>query len=113
MGEAVNYRRTPLDPGFWRGRRVLLTGHTGFIGGWTAALLLRLGARLHGCALTPPTTPSFFELTGLGRRLEGTRADVRDRQALSAVFSVAEPDLVLHLAAQPLVSVGYANPVET
>lgn len=113
MGEAVTRTRALLDPTFWQGRRVFLTGHTGFIGGWTAAMLHRFGARLHGYALPPPTSPSFFDLTGLRHRLNSTIADVRDRRALAEAFAIAEPDLVLHLAAQPLVGVGYANPVET
>ena len=113
MGKEIGRGRAPLDPAFWRGRRVFLTGHTGFIGGWTAAALHRFGAELHGYALPAPTTPSFFELTGLKRRLQGTLADVRDRAALAAAFTAARPDLVLHLAAQPLVGAGYADPVGT
>jgi len=113
MDEALARNSAALDPGFWRDRRILLTGHTGFIGGWTAAVLQRLGARVWGYALEAPTTPSFFELTRLERRLEGRIADVRDRQALAAAFIAARPDVVLHLAAQPLVGVGYTDPVET
>lgn len=114
MGEAVARPRAGrIDPGFWRGRRVFLTGHTGFIGGWTAAVLHGLGAELFGYALPPPTTPSFFDLTKLGGRLSGTVADLRDRSALLGAFEAARPDIVIHLAAQPLLGVGFASPVET
>jgi CDP-glucose 4,6-dehydratase len=113
MGEALVRGPAALDPGFWRDRPILLTGHTGFIGGWTSVVLQRLGARVFGYALDAPTTPSFFDLTGLAARLEGRLADIRDRQGLDAAFAAVKPDIVLHLAAQPLVGIGYANPVET
>jgi CDP-glucose 4,6-dehydratase len=113
MGKALGRPRVALNPDFWRGKTVFLTGHTGFIGGWTAAVLHRFGAELHGYALPAPTTPSFFELTRLGHRMKGTLADVRDRAELMRAYTTAKPDVVLHLAAQPLVGIGYANPVET
>ena len=114
MGEAVaGPRAGRIDPGFWRGRRVFLTGHTGFIGGWTAAVLHGLGAELSGYALPPPTTPSFFDLTRLASRLSGTVADLRDRDALLGAYKVARADIVIHLAAQPLLGAGFASPVET
>lgn len=102
-----------LDGAFWQDRRVFLTGHTGFIGGWTAAVLCRLGAKVSGFALAPPTDPSFFQLTNLSERINGTIGDVRDRDALAAAIAAAAPDLVIHLAAQPLVRIGFTNPVET
>jgi CDP-glucose 4,6-dehydratase len=114
MGEAVTAPlAAALDPDFWRGRRIFLTGHTGFIGGWTAAVLKGCGAELFGYALPASTTPSFFGLTGLDRRLAGTIADLRDRAALASAYAAARPDFVIHLAAQPLVAVGYTNPAET
>lgn len=114
MGEPVAVLRpTGLDPGFWRGRRILLTGHTGFIGGWTAAVLNGWGAEVFGYALPPSTTPSLFDLAGLGGRVASTLADLRDRTALVSAYSTARPDLVIHLAAQPLVGVGYESPAET
>jgi CDP-glucose 4,6-dehydratase len=114
MGEAVTVpRATALDPGFWRGRRVFLTGHTGFIGGWTAIVLNGWGAEVFGYALPPLTTPSLFDLAGLERRFSSSLADLRDRAALMSTYSVARPDLVIHLAAQPLVGVGYRSPAET
>jgi CDP-glucose 4,6-dehydratase len=113
MGEALARGPAALDRDFWRDRRVFLTGHTGFIGGWAAVVMQHLGAQVYGYSLAPPTTPSFYESTGLGRRTEGRLADVRDRTTLDAAFATARPEIVLHLAAQPLVSAGYANPVET
>lgn len=103
----------PLDTSLWRGRRVFLTGHTGFIGGWTASVLHELGAFVHGYALAPPTKPSFFDLCGLGSRIEATTGDVRQRTRVAQACAAARPEVVIHLAAQPLVAVGYSNPVET
>lgn len=101
------------DPGFWRGRRVLLTGHTGFIGGWTALWLARLGARVHGFALPPSWNPSLFEAAGVGDALDSTLADLRDTDRLAACVAAADPEVVLHLAAQPLVRQAHAAPAET
>lgn len=98
----------------WRGRNVLLTGHTGFIGGWLSLALQRLGARVHGFALAPPTEPSFFVATGLSKAISSdTRGDVRDTAAVSAVCAAAAPEIVLHLAAQPIVRRAWAEPAET
>jgi CDP-glucose 4,6-dehydratase len=102
-----------VRPGFWKGRRVLVTGHTGFMGGWLAAWLARLGARVTGYALTPPTDPSFFEAFGLARQIDSHIADVRDLRRLSEVMRGCRPDVVFHLAAQPLVREAYARPIET
>jgi CDP-glucose 4,6-dehydratase len=102
------------DCNFWRGKRVLVTGHTGFMGGWLAVLLKELGAQIIGCALAPPTTPSFFETVGLAALLEGdVRADVRDLAAMSEVMQIHRPEIVFHLAAQPLVREALRQPVET
>ena len=99
---------------FWRGKRVFLTGHTGFKGGWLALWLADLGVEVHGYALPPPTNPNFFTSTRLGLRLaSSTVADIRDATALEGAMQAARPDIVLHLAAQPLVRHSYAEPVET
>lgn len=99
---------------FWHGKRVFLTGHTGFKGGWLALWLADMGAEVHGFALTPPTTPNFFTVTNLLDRLSSsTIADIRDAAALTQAMQAAQPDIVLHLAAQPLVRYSYVAPVET
>jgi CDP-glucose 4,6-dehydratase len=102
-----------LDPGFWQGRRVLVTGHAGFKGTWLAAWLCELGARVTGFGHPPRWTPSLYELLDLDRRMTAIRGDVRDRAALSAALAAAEPDIVLHLAARPIVLEALENPVAT
>ncbi len=99
---------------FWQGKRVFLTGHTGFKGGWLALWLADMGAEVHGYALTPPTEPNFFTVCNLqGRFAESTIADIRDPATLNRAIQMAQPDIVIHLAAQPLVRYSYAAPVET
>jgi CDP-glucose 4,6-dehydratase len=104
-----------IDRDFWAGRRVLLTGHTGFKGAWTALWLQALGARVVGLAPSgPPTRPSLFELARVGEGLAGERAaDVRDADALLAAVAQERPEVVLHLAAQPLVRRSYREPAHT
>ncbi len=103
-----------LNEACWRGRRVFLTGHTGFKGGWLSLWLKRLGARVYGYALDPATEPNLYTVAGIAGDLAGeTRADVRDASALRAALCAAEPEIVLHLAAQPLVRQSYAEPVAT
>jgi CDP-glucose 4,6-dehydratase len=103
-----------LNQEYWRGRRVFLTGHTGFKGGWLALWLRRLGAQVFGYALDPPTEPNFYTVARVAGDLAGqTRADVRDEPALRAALLAAEPEIVLHLAAQPLVRQSFAEPVAT
>jgi CDP-glucose 4,6-dehydratase len=98
----------------WSGRRVLLTGHTGFKGSWLALWLADLGAEVTGYALAPDTTPSLFEAAGVERACaRSVLADVRDLARLRAVLEEARPDAVLHLAAQPLVRLSYQEPVQT
>ena len=98
---------------FYRGRRVLVTGHTGFKGAWLSQWLLKLGAQVQGYALAPPTTPSLFEQLGLSSQLSDMRADIRDRDQLTSVIRDFDPEIVFHLAAQPLVRYSYQNPIET
>jgi len=98
----------------WRDRSVFLTGHTGFKGAWLALWLAGLGARVSGYALPPATTPSLFALAGVRDALSGHHlADVRDAAALARAVREAEPEVVFHLAAQPLVRLSYREPVET
>ncbi len=101
------------DPAFWRGKRVLLTGHTGFKGAWLAIWLHRLGARVVGAALAPAAGPSLFELAQVSELLQHHQCDVRDPLALATLVRHARPEIVLHLAAQALVRTGYREPAQT
>jgi CDP-glucose 4,6-dehydratase len=103
-----------VNAGFWRGRTVLITGHTGFKGGWLALWLGSLGAKVHGFSLAPPTEPNFFTTAQLADQLAGhDLGDIRDLEQLSRALQRAAPEVVLHLAAQPLVRASYADPVQT
>jgi CDP-glucose 4,6-dehydratase len=102
-----------LDAAFWRGRRVLITGHTGFKGSWLSLWLARMGAAITGYALPPPTTPSLFELAGVDRVLHHIVGDIRDPVHLHSVAAEAGPEIILHLAAQSLVRVSLEAPVDT
>jgi CDP-glucose 4,6-dehydratase len=102
-----------VDPDFWRGRRVFLTGHTGFKGSWLSLWLARHGARVTGYALAPPTDPSLFQIAGVADELHSIEADVRDATQLASALDHADPEIVFHLAAQPLVRESYAQPLET
>ena len=102
-----------IDASFWRGRRVLLTGHTGFKGGWLALWLHGLGARVTGYALEPPTDPSFFAAADVGGLVEDMRGDIRDLPRMADAIARCDPQVVFHLAARSIVRAGYADPLET
>jgi CDP-glucose 4,6-dehydratase len=102
-----------LSPAFWRGKRVLLTGHTGFKGSWLALWLKSLGAQVTGFALEPSTEPSLYQLARVSDGINDQRGDLRDLGALMEVLANVEPEIVLHLAAQPLVREGYRDPLGT
>lgn len=102
-----------MTAGFWAGRRVLLTGHTGFKGSWLTLCLSEAGARVTGISLPPSAEPSLFTLAGLRERCDSRFCDIRDAEALVPLIRSAEPEVVFHLAAQPLVRASYARPVET
>ena len=98
---------------FWQGKRVLLTGHTGFKGTWLGLWLQSLGATLRGIALKPPTEPSLFEVVRLAERMEHHVVDIRDYYAVSNHIDQFQPEIIFHLAAQPLVRLSYKNPLQT
>jgi CDP-glucose 4,6-dehydratase len=101
------------DRSFWRGRKVFLTGHTGFKGSWLSLWLHALGAEVTGYALGPPTQPNLFEQANVGSCLRSICADIRDFQRLRTELDACRPDVVLHLAAQSVVRRGYDEPIET
>lgn len=96
---------------FWRGKKVFLTGHTGFKGAWLALWLRRLGAEVTGFALAPSTDPNLFMLAGIEDSTRSVIGDIRDRQGLADAMATARPDIVFHLAAQALVRTSYRDPV--
>ena len=98
---------------FYRGKRVLVTGHTGFKGAWLCRTLTDLGAVVTGYAKEPPTSPSLFEEAGLKDTLDSVTGDIRDLEHLRQVFERAQPEVVFHLAAQPIVRDSYKDPVYT
>lgn len=98
---------------FYSGKKVLITGHTGFKGTWMCETLLHLGADLYGYALNPPTDPSLFDICDMANRIHSYEGDVRDLEYLKKVFSEVQPEIVIHMAAQPLVRESYKDPVYT
>lgn len=102
-----------INASFWQDRRVLLTGHTGFKGSWLSLWLSRLGSRVTGFAMAPPTDPSLFELANVAALVDDVRGDVRDAEAVKDVLRRARPEVVIHMAAQPLVGRGLKAPSET
>lgn len=98
---------------FYKDKKILITGHTGFKGSWLCEILLGLGADVVGYALEPPTQPSMFELLNLSQRMHDVRGDIRDYKHLKEVFDSEQPELVIHMAAQPLVRESYQNPLYT
>ena len=107
-------KATNVDSVFWKGKKVFLTGHTGFKGGWLSLWLTSMGAKVTGYALAPNTTPNLFDVLAIDSLIEKSHiADIRDLASLQKAMSEANPDIVIHMAAQPLVRYSYANPVET
>lgn len=102
-----------FDKAFYRNKKILVTGHTGFKGSWMCKLLTDIGADVTGYALEPPTNPSLFEMCGLASRMNSVIGDVRDLQHLKQVFDEVQPEIVIHMAAQPIVRDSYKDPVYT
>lgn len=102
-----------VDPNFWKGKRVFLTGHTGFKGSWLSIWLHSMGAIVKGYALAPNTNPSLFEVANVNALLENEIGDIRNLEVLSKSMKAFNPDILIHMAAQPLVRLSYLEPVET
>lgn len=98
---------------FFKNKRVLVTGHTGFKGSWLCEILLNAGAEITGYSLDAPTNPSLFHLIGLDKKMNSIIGDIRDLEHLKRVFAEIQPEIVMHLAAQPIVRDSYKNPVYT
>ena len=98
---------------FFRDKRILITGHTGFKGSWLSRILIDAGAKVTGVSLAPPTSPSIFSICRLENQMDSVIGDVRDFELLKEVFERVQPQIVIHLAAQPIVRESYKNPRET
>lgn len=102
-----------LDLNFFQDKTILVTGHTGFKGSWLCKILVDAGAHVTGYSLEPPTNPNLFTLSGIEQKMHSIIGDVRDRKHLMQVFDEVQPEIVIHLAAQPIVRESYKNPVKT
>ncbi len=102
-----------FDPGFYKGKKVLITGHTGFKGSWMSVILVNLGAKVTGFSLDPDTDPSLFKLCDIKDSIDHNYGDIRNLDALKSVFDKSKPEIVIHMAAQPLVRRSYEEPVLT
>ena len=102
-----------FDVEFFKGKRVFVTGHTGFKGSWLCKLLVQCGAEVYGYSLNPPTNPSMYSLLNIDRIVHSTVGDIRDLKALQNAFNKAQPHIVMHLAAQPIVRESFKDPVYT
>ena len=105
--------KAPADSEFWAGKRVLVTGHTGFKGSWLTLWLDYLNADVCGMALPPPTDPSLFDIANLSSAIRHELADVRDYDAVETIMRDVEPEIIFHMAAQPLVIESYLEPLKT
>lgn len=104
---------TMIDTNFYKGKKVLITGHTGFKGSWMSRLLINAGAKVTGYSLNPPTEPALFSLCHLDDKMDSVIGDIRDLEKLKEVFARVQPEIVIHMAAQPIVRDSYKEPVYT
>jgi CDP-glucose 4,6-dehydratase len=112
--EALEMNLAKVDPLFWKGKKVFLTGHTGFKGSWLSLWLSSMGAEVTGYALAPNTTPNLFDVLNIKDQMKTSHiADIRNLEILKSAMLEARPDILIHMAAQPLVRYSYENPVET
>ncbi len=102
-----------FDLSFYKGKKVFVTGHTGFKGSWLCKMLVNSGAEVTGYSLNPPTTPSLYEIAGIDAEIKSVIGDIRDYESLKKAFDEASPEIVLHLAAQPIVRDSYKDPAYT
>ena len=102
-----------FDLSFYKGKKVFVTGHTGFKGSWLCKMLANAGAIVTGYSLNPPTNPSLFEIAAIEQDVHSVIGDIRDYKTLKAAFDDAQPEIVLHLAAQPIVRDSYKDPAYT
>jgi CDP-glucose 4,6-dehydratase len=100
-------------PEFWQGRKVLITGHTGFKGSWLSLWLQAMGAELRGIALAPTTTPALFDVAQVVKGMDSQLADIRDASVIARLVRDFQPEIIIHMAAQPLVRLSYQQPIET
>ena len=105
--------KAAVTPAFWKGKKVYLTGHTGFKGSWLSLWLQSMGAEVMGYALAPTTTPALFEEARIEKGMQSQIGDIRDLQAVTQSMVSFNPDILIHMAAQPLVRLSYKQPVET
>ena len=113
MGERKGALENMVNSEFWQGKKVLLSGHTGFKGSWLSLWLQSMGAQVIGYALNPPTNPSLFDVADVAKGMTSIIGDIRDLEKLQGVLAEHQPEIVIHMAAQPLVRSSYVNPVET
>jgi len=111
--EIMGMKSTHFPTSFWKGKRVLVTGHSGFKGGWLVLWLYRLGANITGISLHPNTAPNLYDLANIHNFCLSHFCDVRDTNRLASLIKIAQPEIVFHLAAQPLVRESYCSPLET
>jgi CDP-glucose 4,6-dehydratase len=102
-----------IHPEFWQGRKVLMTGHTGFKGSWLSLWLQSMDADLCGIALVPPTTPALFDVANVAKGMDSHIADIRDASTIARLVKDFKPEIIIHMAAQPLVRLSYQQPIET